>query len=57
MVAAKKIHDQAIDLVNSALEDIKLGAAIEIASFEEVAENMVDSIFRNHSALTWTVRW
>ncbi|OZG71295.1 phosphohydrolase [Hahella sp. CCB-MM4] len=52
MVSAKKLHDQAIGLVNTVMEDVKLGRAIEVKKFEDVADGMIDSIFRNQNALS-----
>ncbi len=52
IISAKKLHDQAINLVNTVLEDVKLGRAIEVKKFEMVADGMIDSIFRNQNALS-----
>ncbi len=52
MNVASKIHDEAIGLVNNVMEDVKLGQDIDIGSVDDLADNMLDSIFRNHHALT-----
>ncbi len=52
MVSASKIHNEAIGLVNNVMDNVKLGQAIDISSIDELADNMLGSIFRNHHALT-----
>jgi len=51
MVAATKVHNEAIILVDGVLSDAKLGKAIDMDSIDHLAEDMLDSLFRNHNAL------
>lgn len=51
MLAAKKVHDEAIILVDDVLGDIKLGKALQMEKIDNLAEDMLDSLFRNHNAL------
>jgi len=51
MAAATKVHDEAVILVDGVLNDAKLGKAIDMTSIDHLAEDMLDSLFRNHNAL------
>lgn len=48
---AHKLHDQAKGLVTNVLQDVKIGRAIDIESFDQLADGMLDSVLRNHNAL------
>lgn len=48
---AAKVHDEAIILVDGVLRDVKLSKAIDLESIDSLAEDMLDSLFRNHNAL------
>lgn len=48
---AHKLHDEARGLVGNVLKDVKIGRAIDIDSFDQLADGMVDSVLRNHNAL------
>ncbi len=52
MVTASKIHNEAIGLVNNVMDNVKLGQDIEIGPIDDLADNMLSSIFRNHHALS-----
>lgn len=51
MQKAQKIHLEAKGLVNNVLRDVKIGKAVDIDVFDRLADNMVDSVLRNHNAL------
>jgi len=48
---AKKIQKEAMKIVNSFMEDSKVGKPVDVEKVDEVVEDMVDSIFRNKDAL------
>jgi len=48
---AGKIHNEALGLVNNALEAAQNGQAIDTKPFEEMASNFMDSVVRNQNAL------
>ncbi|MCG8614410.1 MAG: HD-GYP domain-containing protein [Pseudomonadales bacterium] len=52
MIKASQIHKEATGLVSNVMDDIKLGKQIDVSSVEELADDMLDSIFRNHNALS-----
>lgn len=49
---AEDLHREASTLINSLMGDVKLGRSINVGSVNEVADNMLDSVLRNHNALT-----
>ncbi len=49
---AAKVHGEAQTLVNHVMQDVKLGRAIDIAPFNEVAEELQASVLRNPNALS-----
>lgn len=49
---ADALHSEAKTLINSLMADVKLGRAININSVNEVANGLLESVFRNHNALT-----
>lgn len=51
MQAAQKVHQEAVALVDGVLADVKLGKAIELGAIDNLAEEMLDSLYRNHNAL------
>lgn len=51
MIAAQKVHDEAIELVDGILSGCKTGEALPLNAIEDLAEDMLDSLFRNHNAL------
>ena len=48
---ASKMHNEALGLVSLALDAAKNGEAIDIAPFENMADNFMDSVVRNQNAL------
>ena len=48
---ATQIHGEAQNLVNHVMADVKLGRAIDITPFNELAEELQSSVFRNPNAL------
>ncbi|RMF16266.1 MAG: HD-GYP domain-containing protein [Gammaproteobacteria bacterium] len=52
MRVAEKLHQEALGLVDNVMKDVKVGKAVDVSAFEELADGMVDSIFRNHNALS-----
>ena len=52
MLAAGKVHNEALDLVSNMLEGLKSKRPIELESFEKVADGMLESVLRNHNALS-----
>lgn len=51
LVAAEKVHKEAVALVDGVLHDVKMGKGIELAAIDNLAEDMLDSLYRNHNAL------
>jgi putative nucleotidyltransferase with HDIG domain len=56
MVRARKVKDQAHQLVRTVLHDVRLGKAIELEQVEPVVQNITESILRNPGALTGLLR-
>ncbi|MDV7396286.1 DUF3391 domain-containing protein, partial [Arthrospira platensis SPKY1] len=52
MISAARVHEEAVNLVNGALEDVRVGRQLELGAIDTLADDMLDSIFRNHNALT-----
>lgn len=52
MSAARQIHGEAQALVGQLFGNIKLGQAMDLSPVHAVADSLLDSVFRNHSALT-----
>jgi len=48
---AQKVHQEAVVLVDGILNDVKSGQALQLDAIESLAEDMLDSLFRNHNAL------
>jgi putative nucleotidyltransferase with HDIG domain len=48
---AKKIHVEANQLVQNLMQDVRMGSPLEIEPIAEMAENMIDSMFLNPSAM------
>lgn len=53
---AKNLYNEAKNLQSKAFEDIKAGRKIEIEPFKEVANDFIDSVFRNQDALACITR-
>lgn len=49
---ADALHKEARTLVDTLLVDVKLGRSIDVHSVNDVADHLLDSVFRNHNALT-----
>ncbi|MDX1757775.1 MAG: HD-GYP domain-containing protein [Marinobacter sp.] len=49
---AVQIHGEAQSLVNHVMQDVKLGRAINITPFNQLAEELQSSVFRNPNALS-----
>lgn len=49
---AAKVHTEAVGLVENLIGDVKEKKPIRLEAFEEVADGMLDSVLRNHNALT-----
>ncbi len=52
MTVAARIHNEAKGLISNVMDNVKLGLDFDINSVDDLADNMLDSIFRNHHALT-----
>ncbi|MBI5178606.1 MAG: HD-GYP domain-containing protein [Nitrospinae bacterium] len=48
---AKEVRDEAKKVVTSIMGDVKLGKQVDFAVVDDAANNLVDSVFRNSSAL------
>ncbi|MDK2777417.1 MAG: HD-GYP domain-containing protein [Pseudomonadota bacterium] len=51
MRKASRLHNQARGLVTNVLHDVKLGRALDVDAFDNLADGMIDSVLRNHNAL------
>ncbi len=51
MTNAGRLHSEAINLVNGVMGDVKIGKSLEVAAIDNLADGLLDSIFRNHNAL------
>jgi HD-GYP domain-containing protein (c-di-GMP phosphodiesterase class II) len=51
MASATQLHSEAITLVNGVMGDVKVGKSLELNAIDQLADGMLDSIFRNHNAL------
>jgi len=51
MQRAQHIHNEAKGLVNHLLGDIKQGKPLQVEQVDQLAEDLVESVFRNHDAL------
>lgn len=49
---ADALHGEAKTLINTLMKDVKLGRSIDMGSVNEVADGLLESVFRNHNALT-----
>jgi putative nucleotidyltransferase with HDIG domain len=56
LVRAKKVKDQAHQLVRTVMLDARLGKAIELDQVEPVVQNITESILRNPGALVGMLR-
>ena len=52
IVVAQKIHSQAQGLVGSFLNDVKMGASVDIAPIHQLADELQNSVLRNANALS-----
>ena len=50
--AAARVHTEAIGLITNLIGDVKEKKPIKLQAFEEVADGMLDSVLRNHNALS-----
>ncbi|SFX47942.1 HD-GYP domain-containing protein [Marinospirillum alkaliphilum] len=48
---AQRIHTEALQLLDNVMDRVRGGVSIDVAEVESVAENLVDSVFRNENAL------
>src|SRR5690606_5143559 len=46
MQAAQKVHQEAVALVGGVLGDVKIGKSIELDTINNLAEDMLDSLYR-----------
>ncbi|MCD5412301.1 MAG: HD-GYP domain-containing protein [Thermodesulfovibrionales bacterium] len=51
LIRARKIKDNAKQIVKDIMEDIRIGRQIEMEKIDPIVEKMADSIFRNKDAL------
>jgi putative nucleotidyltransferase with HDIG domain len=51
MATAQKVHEEAVQLVDGILNNVKTGQELPIDAIENLAEDMLDSLFRNQNAL------
>ncbi|MHA7881007.1 MAG: HD-GYP domain-containing protein [Saccharospirillum sp.] len=49
---ADALHKEAKTLVDTLMTDIKLGRSIDVGSVNDVADGLLESVLRNHNALT-----
>ena len=49
---ADALHGEAKTMIDSLMNDIKLGRSINMGSVNGVADGLLESVFRNHNALT-----
>ncbi|TFW09598.1 HD-GYP domain-containing protein [Oxalobacteraceae bacterium OM1] len=56
MARARKVKDQAYQLVRTVMHDVRLGKAIEVEQVQPVVQNITESILRNPGALTGLLR-
>ena len=49
---AKVLYQEATSIIHNLMSDARLGKQVELQSLEPLAERMVQSVFRNHHALT-----
>jgi HD-GYP domain-containing protein (c-di-GMP phosphodiesterase class II) len=54
--AARQVYKAARQIVQQAMEDVRMGRALNMEAVSEVVENMSDSILRNPDALTSLTR-
>ena len=52
MIVAHRIHNEAQGLVSNVLEGVKLGKAIDLSSVNDLSGELLNSVLRNHNALT-----
>jgi len=53
---ARAIVQEASELLDKLIGDIKLGQSFEVEQMDEIVDDMVDSIVRNPDALMWVAR-
>ena len=51
MAAAQKVHQEAVVLVDGILNNVKTGHPLQFDAIENLADEMLDSLYRNHNAL------
>ncbi|WJW75399.1 HD-GYP domain-containing protein [Thiohalobacter sp. IOR34] len=51
-VCARQLFSEATSVIRNLMEDVRLGKAVEVEALDPLAERMVQSVFRNHHALT-----
>ncbi|MBI5463233.1 MAG: HD-GYP domain-containing protein [Gammaproteobacteria bacterium] len=49
---ARALFREATSVIRNLMEDVRLGKQVEVESIDPMAERMVQSVFRNHHALT-----
>ena len=49
---ARALFREATSVIRNLMEDVRLGKQVEVAHMDPLAERMVQSVFRNHHALT-----
>jgi len=52
IVVAQQIHNQAQGLVGSFLNNVKIGASVDVASIHKLADELQNSVLRNANALS-----
>ncbi|HHJ16208.1 MAG TPA: HD-GYP domain-containing protein [Gammaproteobacteria bacterium] len=52
LTRAKSLFREATSVIRNLMEDTRVGKQVEVESLEPFAERMVQSVFRNHHALT-----
>jgi len=48
---AASVHNEALDLVDNLMQDIKVGKAVDVAEVEELADDINNSVLNNQNAL------
>ncbi len=56
ILRAKEIEKEASVAINSVIDDVRNGAALDVPQLEHVVDPLVDSVLRNSDAMAWLMR-
>lgn len=56
LLRAKTIEKEASVAINSVIDDVRNGAALDVPQLEHVIDPLVDSVLRNSDAMSWLIR-